>query len=189
MVKCAQSVYHRGLFIGRFQPFHDGHLEVVRQLAAKHDELVLGIGSANVSHTPTNPFTGGERVEMISGALREADVKNVVVVPIPDVGRNSVWVSHVVSLVPRFHVVYTNNPLPSRLFREARYEVSPIPFHERERYQGTSIRDAIARNERGWRHLLPAAVTRVIFEVDGPDRIRELLHPDGRVEGEDPELK
>ncbi|MFA5862424.1 MAG: nicotinamide-nucleotide adenylyltransferase [Candidatus Thermoplasmatota archaeon] len=182
-------VTQRGLFIGRFQPFHGGHIEAVRSLAAKHDELIIGIGSANVSHTATNPFTAGERLDMISAALRDAGIANVIVVPIPDVGRNSVWVAHVVSLVPRFRIAYTNNPLPARLFREAGFEVQPVPFHGRDRFEGTKVREAIARDERGWRHLLPDAVARVIIDVDGPERIRELLQPDGKVEGEDSELK
>ncbi|HWH09434.1 MAG TPA: nicotinamide-nucleotide adenylyltransferase, partial [Candidatus Thermoplasmatota archaeon] len=120
----------RGLFLGRFQPFHLGHLEATRRLAGRHDELVLAIGSANVSHTPTNPFTGGERVEMARAALAEAGIGNVVVLPVPDLGRNALWAAHVASLVPRFRVVHTNNPLPARLFAEAGYEVAGVPFVE-----------------------------------------------------------
>jgi nicotinamide-nucleotide adenylyltransferase len=174
----------RGLFIGRFQPFHLGHLDAVRRLAAQHDELVLGVGSANVSHTPTNPFTAGERIEMIAGALKDASLANVHIVPIPDVGRNSLWVAHVASLVPAFRVAYTNNPLPARLFAEAGYEVAPVAFFERTRYEATHIRQVIAK-DRDWRVLVPPAVARVIEACDGPARIRELLHPDGVVEGRD----
>jgi nicotinamide-nucleotide adenylyltransferase len=173
----------RGLFIGRFQPFHVGHLESVKRLAAQHDELVVGIGSANVSHTPTNPFTAGERMEMIRGALAEAGVANAVVVPIPDVGRNALWVSHVASLVPRFSVCHTNNPLPARLFSEAGYKVAPVPFYDRGTFEGTRIRGLLARDAKEWRALVPAAVARVILEVDGVARVRELAHPEGKVEG------
>lgn len=177
----------RGLFLGRFQPFHLGHLEVARRLAARHDELVLAIGSANVSHTAANPFTGGERVEMARAALAEARVGNVAVVPVPDVGRNALWVAHVASLVPRFRVLHSNNPLPARLFAEAGYEVAPVPFVERGRFEGTRIREGIGRGA-AWRDLVPPAVARVIDEVDGPARIRDLLAPDGVVEGRDPTL-
>lgn len=175
----------RGLFLGRFQPFHLGHLEAARRLASQHDELVLGVGSANVSHTAANPFTGGERVEMARAALGEAGVGNVVVLPVPDVGRNAVWVAHVTSLVPRFQVLYTNNPLPRRLFSEAGYKVAPVPFVERERFEGTRIREGIARGS-AWRDLVPRAVAAIVDEVDGPARIRDLLDPDGVVEGRDP---
>ena len=176
---------NRGLFLGRFQPFHLGHLEASRSLAAQHDELVLAVGSANVSHTPTNPFTGGERVEMARAALAEAGVGNAVVLPIPDLGRNALWVAHVASLVPRFQVLYTNNPLPARLFAEAGYKVAPVPFVSRERFEGTRIRESIARGS-AWRDLVPRAVARVVDEVDGPARIRDLSEPDGVVEGRDP---
>jgi nicotinamide-nucleotide adenylyltransferase len=178
----------RGLFIGRFQPFHLGHLEAIRRLAQQHDELILGIGSANVSHTATNPFTAGERLEMIRGALKDAQISHVLPVPIPDVGRNAVWVAHVRSLVPRFRVAHTNNPLPARLFREAGYEVAPVPFVQREQFEATRIREEIAKGGDHWRTLVPAAVARVILEVDGARRIAELLRPDGRVEGSDPSL-
>ena len=177
----------RGLFLGRFQPFHLGHLDVVRRLAAQHEEVILAIGSANVSHTPTNPFSGGERVEMIRAALIEARISNGIVVPVPDIGRNSLWAAHVTSLVPRFQVVYTNNPLPARLFAEAGYKVSGVPFFERAQFEGTRIRHAIAEGE-GWKAMVPPSVARIIQDVDGPARVRELMHPDGRVEGYDPSV-
>jgi nicotinamide-nucleotide adenylyltransferase len=179
----------RGLFVGRFQPFHLGHLDAVRRLARQDDELIVGIGSANVSHTPANPFTAGERAEMALAALREAGVGNALVVPLPDIGRNALWVSHVASLVPRFTIVHTNNPLPARLFAERGYEVAGVPFHERERFEGTSIRAAMARgDEAAWRAAVPPAVARVIVEVDGPARVRDLARERFIVEGADADL-
>lgn len=175
----------RGLFVGRFQPMHLGHLDVIRRLAARHDELIVAVGSANVSHTALNPFTGGERVEMVHAALREGGVMNALVLPLPDVGRNAVWVSHVVSLVPRFGTLYTNNPLPRRLFQEAGFATAPAPFHERDLYQGTRIRELMLSGE-GWRDLVPPAVARVVDRCGGLRRVRDLAVPDGKVEGHDP---
>lgn len=177
----------RGLFLGRFQPFHLGHLDVVRRLARKHDEVVVGIGSANVSHSDINPFTAGERVAMIHRALREADLTNALLVPIPDVGRNAIWVSHVVSLVPRVTTVYTNNPLPARLFREAGHRVAPAPFHERAMYEGTRIRSLMVADDDAWRDLVPAAVASVIDEERLVERMRDLQGEAPKVEGSDPQ--
>ena len=177
----------RGLFIGRFQPMHRGHLEVVRRLASRHDEVVVAVGSANVSHTALNPFTGGERVAMVGGALREAGVGNALVLPLPDVGRNAVWVSHVASLVPRFSTLYTNNPLPRRLFEEAGYAVRPAEFHERGRFEGTRIRHLMLEGG-AWEDLVPPAVARVVREEGLLQRLRDLAAPDGAVEGSDPTL-
>lgn len=176
----------RGLFLGRFQPFHLGHLDVVRRLAERHDEVVVALGSANVSHSASNPFTAGERVAMVHGALREAGVANALVVPVPDVGRNAVWVSHVESLVPRFGVLYTNNPLMARLFGEAGRAVAPAPFHERDRYEGTRVRRLMVEGG-DWRALVPPAVAAVVDECDGVARLRALAGAaDVVVEGRDP---
>lgn len=176
----------RGLFLGRFQPMHLGHLAVVERLAARHDEVVLAIGSANVSHTRVNPFTAGERIEMVAGALRERGLRDRVhVVPVPDLGRNALWVSHVASLVPRFTTLYTNNPLPARLFNEAGYKVAPAEFVERAAYEGTRIRRLMLENG-DWRSLVPKAVAAVVESCGGLERLRDLSVSDGVVEGFDP---
>ncbi|MDP6459455.1 MAG: adenylyltransferase/cytidyltransferase family protein, partial [Candidatus Hydrothermarchaeota archaeon] len=41
----------RGLLIGRFQPFHKGHVYVVKKVLKGVDELIICIGSAQLSHT------------------------------------------------------------------------------------------------------------------------------------------
>jgi nicotinamide-nucleotide adenylyltransferase len=56
----------RGVFPGRFQPFHLGHLEIVKWALEKVDELIIVIGTAQESHTIVNPFTAGERMIMIN---------------------------------------------------------------------------------------------------------------------------
>ncbi len=60
----------RGFYIGRFQPYHNGHHSMVERIADEVDELVLGIGSADDSHTTHDPFTAGERIMMITKPSR-----------------------------------------------------------------------------------------------------------------------
>ncbi|WP_049979238.1 nicotinamide-nucleotide adenylyltransferase, partial [Halolamina rubra] len=112
----------RGFYIGRFQPYHDGHHQMVTEIAGEVDELVVGIGSAGDSHTTRNPFTAGERVMMVTKALKSLDIPTYVV-PIEDLERNAVWVGHVESMTPKFDVAYSNNPLVVRLFTESGVEV------------------------------------------------------------------
>jgi len=170
----------RGLFIGRFQPMHLGHLHVLRELSRAHFELLVGIGSANVSHTAQNPFTGGERVEMVHEALREGGITNALVLPIPDVGRNALWVSHVTSLVPKFDVLYTNNPLAKRLFEEAGHKVAPAPYHERERYSGTLIRERM-RAGHEWESLVPKTIVAFVRARGGEGRLRDITTGEAHV--------
>ena len=166
----------RGFYIGRYQPFHDGHQHMVEEIAADVDELVLGIGSAGDSHTTRNPFTAGERVMMVTKAVEHLDITTYVV-PIEDLDRNAVWVSHVQSMTPRFDVAYSNNPLVVRLFEEAGVEVRGSPMFRRDVLEGTELRERMIRG-RDWEGLVPDAVVDVIREVDGVDRIRRIAETD-----------
>lgn len=162
----------RPLFVGRFQPFHLGHLDMVRRVVEAHGEILIGIGSAQYSHTRENPFTAGERYEMIKRTLDSERIHPYNLVPIPDTHVHSVWVGHVVSLVPKFGVVYTNSPLVVRLFREKGFRVEELPLFERDVYSGAIVRDRIYHGG-DWKPLVPQAVASYILEIDGPQRIRE----------------
>jgi nicotinamide-nucleotide adenylyltransferase len=162
-----------GLFLGRFQPFHEGHLEVIREIAAQVDKLVIAIGSAQESHTPEDPFTAGERHLMISETLDEEGIENYFIIPIVDINRYSVWVAHVRSLVPPFDIIYTNNELTSRLFRESGIEVRSTKLYDRERYSGSKVRELMISNG-DWQTLVPTATERVIEMLDGQKRIKDL---------------
>lgn len=57
------------VYCGRFQPFHNGHLEVVRKAAEYADHIVILVGSANKTPNEDNPFTSDERCSMISESV------------------------------------------------------------------------------------------------------------------------
>ena len=174
----------RALFVGRFQPFHMGHLKALQHILKENDEVVIIVGSSQISHEKRNPFTTGERIEMIRRALREAGVEpdRYIIIPVPDVEAHSTWVSQVESYTPRFDVVYTNEPLTARLFKEAGYEVRPIPFFDREVYSATEIRRRILAGEE-WSSLVPRSVYEFIKEIGGDERIRDLNKTDKVVRG------
>ncbi len=162
----------RGLLVGRFQPFHGGHLAVVREIRARRpdDELILGIGSAQASYSWKNPFTAGERTEMIRAALAEAEIEGVLSVPIPDIDRHALWVAHVESLVPRFDRVYTNNPLTKVLFERAGLTVVQPTIVDRARFEGERVRAALALGG-AWREAVPPAVARLLTQLHAPERL------------------
>jgi nicotinamide-nucleotide adenylyltransferase len=170
----------RGFYIGRFQPYHNGHHQMVHRIAEEVDELVLGIGSAGDSHTRHDPFTAGERIMMITKALVDLDLVTYVV-PIEDLERNSVWVSHVRSMSPDFDVAYSNNPLVVRLFEEAGVEVRQSPMFNREIFEGTEIRDRMVQGGN-WEELVPDAVAEVIEEIGGIERIQTVSDSDANGE-------
>lgn len=169
----------RGLYVGRFQPFHSGHLHAIMDALEEVDELVIVIGSAQYSHNITNPFTAGERLVMIRKALEEAgiDDSRFWIVPIPDVHLHMMWVSSLVGYTPKFDLVYSNEPLTRRLFTEAGYKVKALRFFERKQYSSTLIREKMLKNE-GWEELVPKSVAAFIREIDGINRIQDLTRSD-----------
>lgn len=169
----------RGLYVGRFQPFHLGHLDAIKTVLKSVDELVIVIGSAQYSHNTNNPFTAGERLVMIRHALQDAGVDHsrFWVVPVPDVHLHMLWVSALEGYTPRFDVVFSNEPLTRRLFMEAGYKVKNIRFFERKIYSSTLIREKMVKDE-SWTTLVPKAVAEFIGEIDGVNRLRDLTHTD-----------
>lgn len=165
----------RGLFVGRFQPFHIGHIKIVKKLLKSIDELIIIVGSSQLSHELENPFTAGERITMIKAALNEEgfDQKKFLIIPVPDAKAHAIWVNEVCVLTPRFDVVYSNDPLTCRLFKEANFRVENIPFLHREIYSATEVRKRIL-NDDNWEELLPKSVASYIKSIDGVSRIKEL---------------
>ncbi len=169
----------RGLFVGRFQPFHLGHLEAVKYILSRETEVIIVVGSAQYSHSLENPFTAGERIEMIRRALdrEDVDTSRYYLIPVEDVNIHAVWVSHLVSKVPSFQIVYSNEPLTRQLFEDAGYQVEDIPFFDRGRYYATEIRQRIL-NGKPWEKLIPHPVAEFIKSIKGDRRVKVLASND-----------
>ena len=170
---------NRGLYVGRFQPFHLGHLEAIRIVLENVDELVIVIGSAQYSHNSNNPFTAGERLVMVRHALEEAgvDYSRLWIVPVPDVHLHMLWVSALEGYTPKFNVVFSNEPLTRRLFMEKGYKVENIRFIERKDYNSTLVREKMLK-DASWTTLVPKSVADFITEIDGVNRLRDLAQTD-----------
>ena len=72
------------VYVGRFQPFHLGHLALLRRALARAPVCVVVIGSAFQARTPKNPFTWTERAEMIRAALSADERRRVRLLPMRD---------------------------------------------------------------------------------------------------------
>ncbi|MCX8187316.1 MAG: nicotinamide-nucleotide adenylyltransferase [Nitrososphaeria archaeon] len=165
----------RGLFVGRFQPPHLGHMHAIKAALSQSDELIIVIGSAQYSYTFENPFTAGERIEMLKLALIEEgiEISRTYLIPVPDVGEHSIWVSRIKSFCPKFDVVYTNNPLVKRLFEDEGYKVRQLEPYRRDLEMGTRIRKMMLEGG-SWEDLVPKSVAGFIKKIKGVERLREI---------------
>jgi nicotinamide-nucleotide adenylyltransferase len=166
----------RSVFIGRFQPVHKGHVHTVKQILEKGEDLVIVIGSAQYSHTPKNPFTGGERVMFMKQALIEEGLPldRIDIVPLADINIHPLWVAHLKSFVPDFEKAYSHNPLVARLLKDAGVDVHETELLERTTYSAKHIRDLIQWDNSEWEILVPPVVAKLIKEHKMDERMREV---------------
>jgi nicotinamide-nucleotide adenylyltransferase len=150
-------------------------MEVIKRILEDVDEIVIGIGSAQLSHEVKDPFTAGERVVMMTQALAEIDVdpSRYYIIPMQDINFNAIWASHVKMLTPPFSIVYSGNPLVKQLFAEEGYEVRQPPLYDRIHLSGTEVRRRILE-DKNWQELVPKATADLLKEIDGVNRLKNL---------------
>lgn len=168
-----------GLYVGRFQPFHLGHLRAVKYILDRVDELTIVVGSAQHSHTIENPFTAGERITMIRRALKEARIPGdrYIVIPLPDDEFHKVWVAHLLSQTPSFDIAYTNEPLTFRLLKESGLRVERIPMFDRRNLTATGVRRRMIKGGK-WQGLVPASVAKYLRQIGADERLRDISKSD-----------
>lgn len=165
----------RALFIGRFQPFHHGHYYAIKKLLKKFDELVIVVGSSEDCFSNENPFTCGERIEMIRSCFGKRDLARMIIVPIPDVNDNRIWVDHVLMHIPLIHEVYSNNQLVKLLFSKHGILVKSMDFHDRGAKEGSFIRKLMVTGDATWKRHIPKPATEYLESIEAEKRIKKIL--------------
>lgn len=161
------------LFIGRFQPFHNGHLSVIKGMVKISKKVFVGIGSSETSGTPDNPFTGAERREMIQRALQEVNIipmYDVVFVNLPDMDEDTAWAKMCLELCEgQVTTVWTGNEWTKKSFEGTGVRIQNIK--EVPNISATDIRRRMAVGG-DWRGLVPEAVADYLVEIDGIRRVK-----------------
>lgn len=163
-----------GLYTGRFQPFHLGHISAIRQALLQVDKLYIAIGSAQYDYEERNPFTVEERQNMITLALEEAGLADrCKIFRVPDIHDNEKWTTHVRNIVPPFEKVFVGNEgLVKELFeKEGLTQI--IDVQHEILVSATKIRKAIRENDE-WKNMLPPKVADYLENIDGPGRIMRI---------------
>lgn len=91
----AASTHDVAVYIGRFQPFHNGHLALLQQALQRGKQVVVVLGSAFRARDVKNPFTWEERAAMIRLAVSPSDAARIRFVPVRDYHDDECWVSAV----------------------------------------------------------------------------------------------
>lgn len=149
-----------GIYAGRFQPFHLGHLNSLNHILSKAEETFVLICSKSENHIDDrNPFTYEERKEMISkslGIYRRVHFRHI-----KDQTDDREWARIIEKEIPKGRKVsFSNNPNTTKAFRLHGYESLPLPI-KYEDINATLIRELIVTNKE-YKHLIPQGTLTVI---------------------------
>ena len=162
-----------GLLIGRFQPFHLGHLDAVLFGLARTENLFICIGSSNKSNERKNPFSAEERREMILTSIEPSIADRIKIFDVPDVGDHEKWTFEIDKTVPKYDAVFTNDEFTKTLFEKRKISVISVVLKDREKFSGTNIRNLITE-DKNWRDLVPQGTRNVLDSINAKERLKNL---------------
>jgi nicotinamide-nucleotide adenylyltransferase len=162
-----------GLLIGRFQPFHLGHLEALKFALSKVDKLWVGLGSSNLPPEKNNPFSVEQRKEMILSSITDSIKEKISIYFIPDLDNHIKWIEKIDTIVPKFDIIFSNDELTNHLYSKRNISVIPIPFLNREKLSGTKIRELII-SDQNWHNLVPEGTRNFLININVKDHLSHL---------------
>ena len=162
-----------GLLIGRFQPFHLGHLDALKFALSKVDKLWIGLGSSNMPKSKDNPFSAEERKQMILESINKSMLDRIKIYFIPDLKHHVKWIEMIDTIVPKFDMVFTNDPITKKLYSQKGIKTVAIPFTDRDRLSGTNVRNMIIGDQK-WESLVPKGTENFLKSINVKDRLKIL---------------
>ncbi len=144
------------LFIGRFQPFHIGHMDAINQILKENDELILAIGynGKNID----NPLSLKQRIIMLKKIINSRLKKyksRIKLITIKDQPKHSAWMSKLNKKAGRFDTIYSGNKLVLSLYKKM-YNIKPIKI--RIKISATKIREMIRNSNKEWKKYVPKEI-------------------------------
>ena len=169
----------RGMIHGRFQPFHNGHLEYFAGAAERSHEVFVGITNPDPArikpepsdpqrHLPdSNPWSYADRLLMVKAAAADLglDLARVHVIPFP-VNEPELWAAYVPDGVTQYIRLFSEwGGTKLERLRAAGYEVVVLDEGAEKGVSGADVRDAL-RDGGDWQSLVPPGVARVIRSLE-----------------------
>lgn len=85
--------------IGRFQPVHDAHVEMFRRASELADQVIIIVGSTSQPRTYKNPWTYGERYDMIMSVCHDLRIEVRISPNIDSPYNDTAWAQRVQGIV------------------------------------------------------------------------------------------
>ncbi len=154
--------YKVALIIGRFQPFHKGHLFLIKKALKKADKIVVGIGSSNITDV-NNPIDFETRKKVIKAvAYKEKFGDRLIkIVPLNDFFDDKKWLENLKKQIGEFDLALGNNNWTNKILEKSGYKVLKVDYYKRSLYEGWRIRKLIKEGKK-WQNRVPDYLIKVI---------------------------
>lgn len=146
-------------FLGRFQPLHLGHHNVIKQKKKDYKDFSIIIGSPERSRTEKNPLTFEERKELIKDCFPKIEVLGIADTEErpqesdPETTANQKWSEEFEK--KGFDIIISgNDKVKEILEKHTDIEVERPEMFNESIYSGTEVRRRIKSGEE-WRYLTP----------------------------------
>ena len=110
---------------------------------------------------------------MILSSIDDLMKNKITIYFIPDVDNHVKWIEKIDTIVPKFDIIFSNDPLTDHLYSKRTVRVIPIPFLKRDQLSGTRIRDLI-KNDQKWDDLVPFGTNHLLENLDAKNRLKIL---------------
>ncbi|OQY65510.1 hypothetical protein B6D29_03705 [Microgenomates bacterium UTCPR1] len=147
--------FKTALIIGRFQPFHLGHLYLLKKTLKISDKVKIAVGSATI-YDENNPLDYKTREQIIKAVFykEKSEDRLLNVVPLDDFPDDKEWLSETIRLAGDFDVVVSNNEWTVEIMKKAGFLVKQFPYFKRSLYEGWRVRELIIKNG-SWQKRVP----------------------------------
>jgi bifunctional NMN adenylyltransferase/nudix hydrolase len=173
------------IYIGRFNPFHNSHLETIKKAATLAKSVIVFIGSAEKSNTYKNPFTVEERADMIERSLNIAMIGNVRIIAITDNPYdNEAWKNRIESYINKYQGKNTKTGIIGFKKDESSFYLDLFPNLELVDVgrigdiNGTNIRElffSVDPDMKAIKKLVPQKTYEFLVEYKKTDRYKDIM--------------
>src|SRR3989344_5502497 len=152
------------VIIGRFQPFHIGHLQAIKQIEKSFDKLIIILGTpvSKSDISLSNPLTTPERKKILKVSLKTIKIPWVLKVQ-RDVGVDYLWRNEIAKKIPKDSVVFSGNIHVLNVFKN-HYKT----FHIKKevKIRAAFIRHWVKAGSDKWMAFVPKKIIPILNKAD-----------------------
>lgn len=171
-----KPLHKTGLFVGRFQPLHKGHIDIIKKILKENEQIIIAVGSAEKNYVPENPMTAGERVLLIDETLKAEGIApaRYCIIPVRNIDNYALWVDHLNLYVPPYNAIYTGSPIVKACYEGAQSKHHLVKIKRILPISSTKIRLSMLNGTKEWKKMVPKKTAELSKKIGLPRRIKQI---------------